>query len=229
MKFGTNVLRWCGSVAGASLLRAWVGTLRSEFTYEDPRYSPFLEVGRRPALYAVWHESLFAMLPWLGRRRLHTLVSQSSDGNMIASAMSRLGWRVIRGSSSRGGAQALRELITKAESDDAFQLGITCDGPRGPRRLLKPGLIYLASQTGVPIIPTGIGYDRPWEARSWDRFKVPRPFTKVTIHCAEPLAVPNRLDATGLEAFRQRVESALLRAQLIAEGRHDESASRRAA
>ena len=114
---------------------------------------------------------------------------------------------MIRGSTARGGSQALLEMIRS--SSDAH-LGITPDGPRGPRRQLKPGAVVVASQSGLPIVPIGIGFARAWRFGSWDRFALPLPFSTLVGVMGEPIVVPANLDRSGLALWTQLVEQRLL-------------------
>jgi lysophospholipid acyltransferase (LPLAT)-like uncharacterized protein len=96
-------------------------------------------------------------------------------------------------------------------------LAITPDGPRGPRRQVQPGVVYLAARLGLPIVPFGVGYDRPWRAKSWDRFAVPRPASRAVLLTDQSISVPPDTGSTMLEDYRLRVESTLLRLTGVAE------------
>jgi hypothetical protein len=115
---------------------------------------------------------------------------------------------VVRGSTRRGGAAALRKLLDEGELN---HLAITPDGPRGPRRRLAQGPIYLASKLQMPLVLLGFGYDRPWRARSWDRFAVPRPGSRARAVVSPEIHVPAGLDRGEQEHFRMRVEGLLNR------------------
>ena len=125
------------------------------------------------------------------------LISQHTDGEVIAQICQRLGIGVIRGSTARGGCQALLEMIR--DQDETTHLGITPDGPRGPRRELKPGVVMIASQSGLAIVPTGIGFVRAWRFGSWDRFALPCPGSTMVGVVGEPIFVPRDLDRGGLK------------------------------
>jgi lysophospholipid acyltransferase (LPLAT)-like uncharacterized protein len=135
---------------------------------------------------------------------------------LIAQACRHLGFSLVRGSTTRGGTEALREMLRLGRTG---HLAITPDGPQGPRRRVQPGLIYLAASTGLPILPIGIGYRRPWRTNSWDRFALPRPFGRAVIVTAPVIRVANALDRAALEAERRRVEDALNWATAEAEHR----------
>jgi hypothetical protein len=114
------------------------------------------------------------------------VISQSRDGELISRVVGGLGYVSLRGSSSRGGAQALRAVVRhiRRGGDVAF----TPDGPRGPRYTVQPGVSYLARKTGHPVIPLGVGMSRKWVVNSWDRFQVPLPLGTVRICYGEPLS-----------------------------------------
>lgn len=141
----------------------------------------------RPAIYAFWHARLM-MMPYARGRAWHgyMLISEHRDGGLIADAMHLLGVKTVRGSSTRGGARALRAMIRSAREQGA-SLGITPDGPRGPAEKVKPGVVVLAKRTGLPVIPVCYATSRHWRARSWDRFYVPRPFSRGVIVYGRPV------------------------------------------
>jgi hypothetical protein len=119
-----------------------------------------------------------------------------------------MGFEFVRGSTNRGGVAALRQLLDKSRH---MHLAITPDGPRGPRRELAPGPVYLASKLGIPLVAMGVGYDRPWRAGSWDRFAIPRPFSGARCILSPEILVPPDLDRPGLEHFRGKIERVLNR------------------
>lgn len=159
----------------------------------------------RRYIYAFWHESL--LFPTRLRTKAHVLISHHADGELITQVCRRLGFDVVRGSSTRGGARALRELIAVSRHS---HLVVTPDGPRGPRRRVQPGVVFLASQTGLPIIPCGIAYQRCWRARSWDSFAVPFPGTRAVAIAGRPIVVPPGLKRKQLEEVRCHVEERML-------------------
>ena len=162
--------------------------------------------GRR-CIFAVWHARVLP-LAWTHRGRgIVVLVSRHRDGQLIARIIERLGFATSRGSSTRGGEEGVMDMLRQAE--EGRLIGITPDGPRGPAESLKPGLVYLASRSGLPIVPIATASRRCWRLRSWDRFRVPRPFTRVVVAYGEPIPVPPGIEGETLEAWRARVESAL--------------------
>jgi lysophospholipid acyltransferase (LPLAT)-like uncharacterized protein len=134
------------------------------------------------------------------------LISEHADGRMIAEACRHLGFRVVRGSATRGGARAVRQMYRRSRS---AHLAITPDGPRGPRRRVQPGVVYLAALTGLPIVPFGIAFERAWRMNSWDRFAVPMPWSAAVCVTADPIHVPENVRKDQLEHYRLVVENAM--------------------
>lgn len=164
-------------------------------------------------IYSFWHEGLLA--PLATRPKIRVLISQHTDGEVISQICQRLGIGVIRGSTARGGCQALLEMIR--DTDDSAHLGITPDGPRGPRRELKSGVVMIASQSGLAIVPAGIGFVRAWRFGSWDRFALPCPGSTMVGVVGEPIVVPPHLDRGGIGEWTRIVEAEMLRLTLLAE------------
>jgi lysophospholipid acyltransferase (LPLAT)-like uncharacterized protein len=201
---------WCV----ARFVRGWIGTLRIHYEPVGPDFDP-----RRPGfegryLYAFWHENVLLPAYLYGRPDIHVLVSRHADGQLVAEAATRLGFSTVRGSTTRGGIEAVRQLMRCSQS---AHLAVTPDGPQGPRRVVQSGVAYLASRTGLPVVVFGVGYDNPWRARSWDRFAVPRPFTRAVVVTAEPVLVPPDADKAILEHYRLKVQERLDFATELAE------------
>ncbi len=154
-------------------------------------------------IYAFWHAH---MLPLLGRSVWHkpmvVMISRSKDGELIAQTLSWYGVESARGSSSKGGSAALREMIRHAR--EGRNIAFTPDGPRGPARILKDGLIYAAQASGLPIVPVAFGAKRRKLLRSWDRMVIPMPFTRAVFVYGEPLTIPRGAD---IEEWRRTVET----------------------
>ncbi len=189
----------------ACLIRLWMSTLRLRVVSADGQSHPVDPKSAR-YIYAFWHETLLAPLV---RRRLpvRMLISQHADGELIAQVCKFLGIGVVRGSTARGGSQALMELIRSG--DDLRHPAFTPDGPLGPRREIKSGIIMVAAKTGLPIVPIGIGYTRAWRAQSWDQFAVPIPFTTIAAVIGEPIAIPCEIDRGNMLHYKSRVQSIL--------------------
>ena len=164
---------------------------------------------KQPVIYTVWHGRIL-LLPYLyGRRfRIHALTSRSRDGEVLSRFVQGFGIRVVRGSSSRGGARALLALARAARDEDADVL-IVPDGPRGPRHVAQGGATMLAKVTGMPMVPVAFAAAPCSVLRSWDAFVVPHPFARAVVLFGEPIAVPRDADRDVLEAKRRELEAAL--------------------
>jgi len=162
---------------------------------------------RVPVVYAVWHGRML-MLPYLyGRRRPAVLASVSRDGDVVTRVVTRFGLEAVRGSSSRGGARALRHLVRSlADGRDAV---VVPDGPRGPRETVKGGIVALARLADAPIVPVAVGASAEWRLRSWDEFRIPKPFARCVVRFGDPLRVPSHGGRAETEAARKEVEAAL--------------------
>jgi hypothetical protein len=171
-------------------------------------------VGQRPRIYIFWHEYILLPFHMRGHCNLSMLLSQHRDADVLNQAARLGGFDVVRGSTRRGGATALRKLLDRGELQ---HLAITPDGPRGPRRKLAQGPIYLASKLQMPLVLLGFGFDRPWRVRSWDRFAVPRLGSRARVVVSPEIQVPADLDRGGQEHFRMRIESLLNRLTAEAE------------
>ncbi len=161
----------------------------------------------RGYIYALWHDSILIPLARqaLERPPVAALVSRHQDGAYLAAFMHYIGIRSIRGSTARGGDQALRELMRLG---DDWHIFITPDGPRGPHHVVKSGLIYLASRTGRPIVPMVSHYETAWHLRgNWTGLLVPKPFSRGCYLFGEPLAIPADLSREEIEYFRSRVQA----------------------
>lgn len=202
-------------LAGGAVLSMLGRTLRLELEGED-HWRSFHEEGRG-VIFALWHSRLLPLVYVHRGRGIVALVSEHRDGEYIARILARLGLDAARGSSTRGGTRGLRELLRVAR--DGRDLAITPDGPRGPARVLSPGVVTLARMTGMPVIPTAAGGDRVWRASSWDRFVIPKPFARLRVVYGPPLEVPREIAETEVESWRRTLEEALNRVTDEADGR----------
>jgi len=194
-----------GGLAAAEGIRAWMSTLDYRAVFYDRSVDPVLGIGGQ-RIYIFWHENILIPLYLRGHCNLAMLLSQHPDAEILARVAYHMGFDCVRGSTYRGGARAIWELLERSRSQ---HLTITPDGPRGPRRQMAQGPIYLASRLQLPLVVMGFGYDRPWRANSWDQFAVPRPFSRGRAIIGPPLMLPRDLDRDGLERARQRVEHLL--------------------
>jgi lysophospholipid acyltransferase (LPLAT)-like uncharacterized protein len=209
---------WLIKAAGLGagwLVRLWMGTLNYRYRTQGQDFDPRRHDLPGRYIYAFWHENLLLPATFYGRRDVHVLISRHADGQLIAEACRHLGFRTVAGSTTRGGVEALRQMLRLGKCS---HLAITPDGPRGPRRQVQPGIVYLAAKTGLPIVPAGIAYERAWRTRSWDRFGLPHPYSTAWCLTAQALHVPADADKEQLEEHRRRVQAALDELQQRAEG-----------
>ncbi|HMC12039.1 MAG TPA: lysophospholipid acyltransferase family protein [Pirellulaceae bacterium] len=200
------------AAAVAFVIRLWMSTMRVRMVSADGRRHP-ADPKQNRYIYSFWHEGLLA--PLATNPKIRVLISQHTDGEVIAQICQRLGIGVIRGSTARGGCQALLEMIR--DRDETTHLGITPDGPRGPRRVLKPGVVMIASQSGLAIVPAGIGFVKAWRFGSWDRFALPCPGSMMVGVVGQPISVPRNLDRGSLQQWVLFVEGKMLELTRLAE------------
>ncbi len=157
----------------------------------------------KSVIYAIGHGRMLANMWVMRHRGVRVLISEHFDGELITRVIECFGFGAARGSATRGGARALRELVREAER---YDLAVTPDGPRGPFLSVKPGLPFLAARTGLAIVAGS--YDADWrlQFRSWDSFRIPLPFARVYISIAEPRRIPADADDARLEEERQAIE-----------------------
>ncbi len=200
--------RWL--MAGAVRLLTW-GLRLLYFTLRPVHVQQHFErrawKGGTPVLLAFWHGRMLYFLHRYHRQRFTILVSPSKDGEFATQVLQRFGVHVIRGSSSRGGAQALRELVRQVRG--GYHAAFTPDGPRGPRYQVQPGIVAVARKTGAAIVP--VTYSARWKKvfRSWDAFLMPLPFSRVVVIYGAPIYVPAHASPAVFQAKRHEVETSL--------------------
>lgn len=166
-----------------------------------------------PVIYALWHNRFFCVPPaWnricYGQRKTVALTSASHDGDTVARAMAVFGLGSVRGSSSRRSVAALVGL--KRALQEGLDICVTPDGPRGPRYKVQPGVIKLAESTGAPIIPIHVRFSSAWRLKTWDRFVIPKPFSRVEVIFAEPILLTRGMDAEAFEIERLNIENLMI-------------------
>jgi lysophospholipid acyltransferase (LPLAT)-like uncharacterized protein len=159
-------------------------------------------------IYATWHQRFFPGITLFSDRKpIAVMISQSRDGEMIARVTEKFGWEPVRGSSTRGGVAALRRLRSLASQ--GYNFAHIVDGPKGPFGRVKPGLLHLSRMVGKPIVPTITSAEKQWVFNSWDRFMVPKPFSRILIRFGEPIVMPPKIDPDVFEQKRRLVEERL--------------------
>ena len=168
----------------------------------------YLDNGGRIVI-ASWHQRFFGgfFLPKIFKQTPCIMISQSRDGDFISSVVQRIGWISIRGSSSRGGKKALGKMIQGVRKQGIG--GHIVDGPEGPPQIIKPGLISLAQHSGAAICPGFVSYENAWIFNSWDRFMIPKPFSRVLFRPGALIFVPGKMDEDRFDAFRRELETEL--------------------
>lgn len=155
-----------------------------------------------------WHGQQLMGFYFFRRRGYYILVSHSRDGDLSGGIMKKLGWNIVRGSSSKGAVRGLIELLRALRQGAGVAL--TPDGPRGPIYHIELGGLYLAQKTGAPLIPVAFVFDRKWISKdSWDLFVIPKPFARCVVYFGEPLFIRDELTDDRLEAEKERLQKAL--------------------
>ncbi|MGE4159329.1 MAG: lysophospholipid acyltransferase family protein [Planctomycetota bacterium] len=175
------------ATAGAYLVRGLFETCQSKVQGFREHVEPRQERGL-PTLVAFWHCNILLLTGNFTGYTARVLISEHSDGEHIAGVIRRLGMCVVRGSSTRGGGRALVRLLR--EMKEGHDVVVTPDGPKGPPRVVAPGIIFLAARTGAPISPVGAWADRMHCFGSWDSFRCPKPMARISVRYGAPLHIP---------------------------------------
>ena len=198
---------------GTLFLRVLASTWKVRFANADIRKA--LDAKQQPFIYVLWHGELLPLL-WAHRDpRTAIMISEHSDGEIIARIAQALGYRTVRGSTSRGAARALLGACREIES--GVNLAVTPDGPRGPAHSVAPGAAIIAQRTSAPLLPVSAIPSSAWRLKSWDRFMIPRPFATITIGYGDPIFVQSgsaRDAATDTQLVTAGIASATHRAGL---------------
>lgn len=196
-----KLLSWLASL----LIRMFGSTWRVEWSGEE-----HLERARGlsgQVLFSFWHGRLLALSYTHRRRKIQVLASEHSDGDLMGHTIRWLGFGHLRGSSTRGGARALRDLSRVLR--EGFDVGLTIDGPRGPRGSVQQGVIELSRMTGSAVIPVSNSSKPRKLFRSWDAFQLPLPFARVVVSYGEPFVVPPEAGESERERYRVLLEERL--------------------
>ena len=220
--FRQRVALWLITWAGYLAIRAIGPTLRYCVSLEEGAPEDFVSP---PVIYAFWHRCVFpAGYFWRGLG-IQVMISRSFDGEYIARIIEKLGFGAVRGSSSRGAVGALLELRRRVEQ--GASAAFTVDGPRGPRYIAKPGPVLLSRAAGVPMCAFHIALDDAWILNTWDRFMIPKPFSRALIRMSGRIPVPANADDAAMERLHQELQTSLDRVREFAEanvhrvGRHN--------
>jgi lysophospholipid acyltransferase (LPLAT)-like uncharacterized protein len=158
-------------------------------------------------IVALWHQRMYGVVGYAKnatKYRPSAIISRSGDGDLIAALVRRFHFRPIRGSSSHGGKEAMSAILDDLKENPLVIHAV--DGPRGPRGIIKAGLIRMAQLSGAKIFPVYISFSRAWSLRSWDQFLIPKPLSKIRIRWDQPFSVPKNLTEEEFESIRQNLE-----------------------
>jgi len=199
---------WLIINVGTVVFRLWFATCRitleGEDIYRKYTRSPI------PAVVGTWHRGAIFLVWFFRRLKPMIMFSRSNDGELIAGFAEKLGVIPVRGSSSRGGGQALRTMVKFLGGDGSRLAATVLDGPRGPRFVAKKGLLFLARIGNAPLVPVAVS---AWPAitlkKSWDRTMIPLPFSRVIVMIGNPIHIPSDIDSHGLEGIRVTVDNTL--------------------
>lgn len=191
------------------LLNLYTRTLRVRFEGTEP-VQKHLENGGR-IIIASWHQRFFGgfFLPQIFKWSPCIMISQSRDGDFISRVVQHIGWIPVRGSSSRGGKEALRAMV---EGVTKNRIGAhIVDGPTGPPRIIKPGLLLLAMNADACISLGTVSYANAWAFSSWDRFRVPKPFSRVLFRFGPITSIPKEMNEEQFQSLRKRMEDQMMK------------------
>lgn len=208
-----SFLRSLGNVVLGAAVPALCSSLKLEVINEGPVNE--MINGGQSFVVAFWHGSM--LYPWyyFRNRKLQALISQSKDGELLARILKKWKYQVVRGSSSKGGRVALGVMVDLLKHEGA--VAITPDGPRGPIHEFKPGAVIAAQRAQVPLVLLGAGYMKQTQLKSWDRFSVPKPFSKVRLVFSDPLIVPADANRQQVAEIIQHNSEAMRKLQSLAE------------
>lgn len=216
MKIRNKRLLAAAGWTGATAARALVRSLRFEYRCLGPTVVPLGVVPPGPRYaYALWHEYLLLPTVRFSHPDGAALVSKHADGHYVEALLKSGGMGTVLGSTNRGGVEAVRFILSDPSA--RRHLVVTVDGPRGPRREVQPGIVYIASRAGMEVVPIGVGFQRPWRAGSWDKFAVPKPGSRAKAILGVPFAVPSRLKTAELEPYVHRLQGEMDRLTAAAE------------
>lgn len=208
-----GLLRFIGLLFARTIapwtLRLYSATWRYQ-TLEPARRAEAVGLGRGVIL-ALWHGRMLVAIPPYRGQDMTILVSGSEDGNLSEALLDGYGYRIIRGSSSRGGARALRAMLGALHAGSTVV--VTPDGPRGPRHTMNPGVAWMARATGFAVLPTGFAAQRAWRLSTWDRYVIPKPWSRVVLAYGQPIRVSREGGSEELERATARIQSEILAAE----------------
>lgn len=184
-----NILRFLGIRIASFLVNVLLKTVRIRIDNSD--VVKILDQEKKNYVVAFWHGSMIVGWYMQRNRNFASLVSKSKDGDVLTAILEKWKFHVVRGSSSKGGHEALDMMIHLTEEN--YHLAITPDGPTGPIYKMKPGAVITARRSQIPLLLVGIGMKNKWNLKSWDRFEIPKPFSKVVAVYSNPILIEENL------------------------------------
>lgn len=198
------------------VLRCLLMTWRFVYVDDDKLRSAIGANDSKSCILVAWHENILGILTAMRKERLAPLASLSRDGALISAIIKWLGYHTVRGSSSRGGPQARDGLV--AVTRDGYWPTVTPDGPRGPRRVLKSGVIDVARRSGVSVVPFAPVASRSWVlVKSWDQFQIPKPFSTIYVVYGDPIFIQEATHGSAFAAAKRDLQKSLDDVQARAE------------
>jgi len=204
MSLGFQIVVGLAGLAGPWVLRLLYSSCRVRCLNPDRDR----QIWNRPFVGGGFHKPFLFHSWYFRNRRMVIMVSRSKDGEIVSRVLQQLGFITVRGSSSRGGGEALDELIDLGRR--GFQTSLITDGPRGPARVPKIGVVRAARETGHPIAPFAVVVEKAFEFRNWDRTAIPMPFSRIAIKWGELIPVPPDASKEECERYRIRLQEALM-------------------
>jgi len=202
--------RIIGVPAAYVAIRFYLSFMRIRVDREHLLFNHLQQGGK--VIVAFWHQRFFGAIGYVKKFSVlapSVIISKSRDGELISRAAIRLGIRPVRGSSSRGGKEALAAMVADLSLHPAAIHAV--DGPRGPKGTVKAGVIRMAQLSQAAIFPLYISAERAWVTRSWDRFLIPKPFSRILIRWDDPIFIPTTITPESFEAVRLDLENRLIR------------------
>jgi lysophospholipid acyltransferase (LPLAT)-like uncharacterized protein len=194
---------------GYPALRALGATLRWKISGAEHE-AAITKAGHQP-IHCLWHGRILPSILYLQHRGIVVIISENYDGEWIARITRKFGYGTARGSTSKGGPKALRQMLRAVESKG---VAFTLDGPRGPAEVAQSGAVWLAKATGNPLLPFHSEAASNWTLKSWDRTQIPKPFTTVAMVVGTPIYVPRDADERALDESRLSLEASLAAARI---------------
>ncbi len=212
MRIKSQLLNKMAGRFSCSILYSVFKTLKRDL--HTSTVNPYNSVGDQRYLFSIWHDSAIIAAFADKHNRTVALTSRHRDGSFVESIIGGLGVKSVRGSTGRSGQRAARKLLEVAKQKDIV---ITPDGPRGPRRTMSRGIVYLSSRAGNPIVPTAFACENSWEIKSsWTTHSIPKPFSRVVLLAGNPIAVPADISTEGLEFYQHLAQQAMDELQEVA-------------